>query len=99
MCKEDVSRTLFALMAGATVGAGVGVGLLFAPQAGSQFRSSLREYTRKVKSQVDQASNESTQSSDTHEAGAEEGVGKPGAESSGRSALKDHTIGDTGQDN
>src|SRR5687767_11265442 len=39
MHKEDVSCSLLALMAGATVGAGVG--LLFAPQTGSQFRSSL----------------------------------------------------------
>ena len=97
MPNENVARTLFALMAGATVGAGVG--LLFAPRAGSQFRSSLREYTRRVKNQVDQATNNSTQSSDTHEAGCEIGVRKPGAEGGGRSATKDHTIGDTGQDN
>ena len=96
MHKEDVSRTLFALMAGATVGAGVG--LLLAPQAGSQFRSSLREYTRKAKNQVGQATNDSTQSSDRQEAGGEGGVVKPGTEGGGRSQ-KDHTTGDTGQDN
>jgi gas vesicle protein len=96
MHQEDVSRTLFALMAGATVGAGVG--LLFAPQAGSRFRSSLREYTRKAKNLVDQATKDSTQSSDTREAGGEVGVPKPGTEGGGRSQ-KDHTIGDTGQDN
>ena len=96
MHKEDVSCTLFALMAGATVGAGVG--LLFAPQAGSQFRSSRREYTRKAKNLVDQSTNDSTQSSDTHEAGGEVGVVKPGTEG-GRRSQKDHSIGDTGQDN
>ncbi len=97
MHKEDVSRTLFALMAGATVGAGVG--FLFAPQAGSQFRSSLREYTKKAKDHVDQAVKDRTQSSTMQEAADEEGARKPGVEGGGRSAQKDHTIGDTGQDN
>jgi gas vesicle protein len=96
MHKENVPRSLFALMAGATVGAGVG--LLFAPQAGSQFRSSIREYTRKVKNLVDRATNDSTPSSDTHEAGGEVGAVKPGTEG-GRRSQKDHSIGDTGQDN
>ncbi len=97
MHKEDVSCTLFALMAGATVGAGVG--LLFAPQTGSHFRASLREYTRKAKDQVDQATKDGTQSSAMQEAADEKGVRKPGAEGDRRSAQKDHTIGDTGQDN
>jgi hypothetical protein len=33
------------------------------------------------------------------EAADEEGARKPGVEGGGRSAQKDHTIGDTGQDN
>ena len=95
MPNENVSRTLFALMAGATVGAGVG--LLYAPRAGSQFRSSLREYTRRVKNQVDQATNDS-KSSDTHEAGCEIGVRKPGAEGGGGEQQR-IVRSATGQDN
>ena len=97
MHKEDVSCTLFALLAGATVGAGVG--LLFAPQTGSQFRSSLRGLTRQAKDQVDQSIKDSAQSSATRETADEAGIAKPSAEGGGRSAPKDHTIGDTGQDN
>ena len=89
MNKENVSGTLFALMAGATVGAGVG--LLLAPQTGSQFRSSLREYTKKAKDQVNQASKDSVLSSAMGEAADGEG--------DVRSTQTDHTTGDTGQDN
>ena len=95
MHKEDAS-TLCALMAGATVGASLG--LLFAPQVGSQVRSSLREYTIKAKNQGE-ATNDRTQSSVTQEAADEEGSRNPGAEGGGRSAQKDHATGDTGQDN
>jgi gas vesicle protein len=56
MHKEDVSQTALAFIAGATVGAGVM--LLFAPQAGSDFRSSVREYARGAKEEWDQASDQ-----------------------------------------
>jgi gas vesicle protein len=52
MHKDNVSGTLLALIAGATVGAGVG--LLFSPQTGSQSRTPLREYKRKVPDVVDE---------------------------------------------
>ncbi|MCC2643480.1 MAG: hypothetical protein K0S45_3893 [Nitrospira sp.] len=52
--KEEMSHTAFAFIAGATVGAGVA--LLFAPRAGSELRSSVREYTRRAKDEWDQAS-------------------------------------------
>ncbi len=97
MHKEEVSRTLFALMAGATVGAGVG--LLLAPQTGSQFRSSLRNLTRQATDQADQSTKDRTQSSAMRETAGESGVPELGLEGGGRSAQKDHTIGDTGQDN
>jgi gas vesicle protein len=95
MDKDHLSSSLFALMAGATVGAGVG--LLLTPQSGSQFRSSLREWTRKAKGQVDRASEQSTGPDAMQSSSASEGIRMPGAECSTRS--KDHTIGDTGQDN
>ena len=54
MYKEEIARTAFAFLAGATVGAGVA--LLFAPRPGSELRSSVREYTRRAKDEWDQAS-------------------------------------------
>ena len=89
MRKEDTSYPLSALVAGAAVGAAVG--LLFAPRTGSQFRSSLREYAKKAKDRMNQATKDSTQWSAMPEATNEEG--------GTHSAQKDHTIGDTGQDN
>ena len=56
MEKDAFSYSLFALMAGATVGAGVG--LLLAPQSGTQFRASLRELTRTAKDHVDGATDQ-----------------------------------------
>ena len=53
MDKEEMSPTAFAFIAGATVGAGVA--LLFAPRAGSEVRSSVREYARQVKDEWEQA--------------------------------------------
>lgn len=97
MRKEDTSYSLSALVAGAAVGAVVG--LLFAPRTGSQFRSSLREYAKKAKDQMNQATKDSTQWSAMPEATNEEGVHMPTAEGGTHSAQKDHTIGDTGQDN
>ena len=97
MHKEDFSGTLFALMAGATVGAGIG--LLFAPQTGLQFRSSLRDLTRTAKDQVDRADQDSTQSNVRHDAIDETGIRTPDADVGARPVQKDHTLGDTGQDN
>lgn len=91
MDKDNVSGTLLALVAGATVGAGVG--LLFASHTGSQVRSSLREHTRKALDQVDQAPDEGTG------AAKREGVRLPGAEYSTRSGPHNHIEGDTGHDN
>jgi gas vesicle protein len=54
MPKEDASQSAFAFMVGFAVGAGVM--LLFAPQAGSELRSSVRDYTRRAKDEWDQAS-------------------------------------------
>ena len=51
MYKEDISSTMFAFIAGAAIGAGVM--LLLAPQTGSEFRTSMREYTRKAKDELD----------------------------------------------
>jgi gas vesicle protein len=63
MYKEEMSRTAFAFIAGATVGAGVA--LLFAPRTGSELRSSVREYTRQVKDEWDQASQRGESALDT----------------------------------
>ena len=63
MPKEDASQTAFAFIVGATVGAGVM--LLFAPQAGSELRSSVRDYTRKAKDQWDEASAQGLSALDT----------------------------------
>jgi gas vesicle protein len=96
MQKHDFSCSLFALMAGATIGAGVG--LLLAPQSGSQLRSSLRDLTRKTKDHIDQAIDQGADSDATMQSPpGSEGIRMPGAECSTRS--KDHAIGDTGQDN
>ncbi len=97
MRKEEVSYTLFALIAGATVGAGIG--LLFAPQAGPQFRSSVRDHLRKAKDEVDQASEEGPQSTAMQGAADAVGIRMPGGECSVRSGREDHTEGDTGHDN
>ena len=97
MEKHDLSCSLFALMAGATVGAGVG--LLLAPQSGTQLRSSLLDLTRKAKASVDQASEQGADPDAMQNYCGGEGVRLPGAECSTRSGFKDHTIGDTGQDN
>ena len=40
------SPLLFAVIAGAGVAVGIGAGLLFAPQTGSEFRASLLEKTQ-----------------------------------------------------
>ena len=93
---DNISRTLIAFMAGATVGAGVG--LLFTPKSGSQVRSSLREYVRKAPDEVDQAI-EGTKSDAIRGGGHGEGLRMPGAECSVRSGPQDHTTGDTGHDN
>jgi gas vesicle protein len=63
MYKEEMSQTAFAFIAGATVGAGVA--LLFAPRAGSELRSSVREYTRRAKDEWDQASQRGESALDT----------------------------------
>ena len=96
MHKDNISSTLFAFIAGATVGAGVG--LLFTPKPGSQDRSSLREYMRKAPDEVDQAI-EGTESDAIRGGGHGEGIRMPGAECSVRSGPHDHTTGDTGHDN
>jgi gas vesicle protein len=70
MHKDNVSGTLLALIAGATVGAGVG--LLFSPQTGSQSRTPLREYKRKVPDVVDEPH------ISTAAAGMQHAVGAPG---------------------
>jgi gas vesicle protein len=98
MHKEDVTCTLFALMAGATVGAGVG--LLMAPQSGPQLRSSLRDLTRKAKDHLDGVIQQGVDPDATMQSASdEEGIRMPGEECSTRSGSKNHTIGDTGQDN
>jgi hypothetical protein len=98
MEKHDLSCSLFALMAGATVGAGVG--LLLAPQSGSQLRSSLRDLTRKTKDHVDRAIEQGADPDATMQSpSGSEGIRMPGAERRTGSGPKDHTIGDSGQDN
>ncbi|MCC2642008.1 MAG: YtxH-like protein [Nitrospira sp.] len=97
MHKEDGSCTLFALMAGATVGAAVG--LLFAPQSGSRFRSSLREYMMTAKDHDEQATEQGIESSTMRSVGSGEGTRMARTECSVRSRHEDHTEGDTGHDN
>lgn len=63
MDQEEMSNTAFAFISGATVGAGVA--LLFAPRAGSELRSSVREYTRRAKDEWDQASQRGESALDT----------------------------------
>ena len=97
MQRENISRTLFAFMAGASVGAGAG--LLFAPESGSQVRSFLRGYMRKAPNKVNQAIEEGT-ASETMQGGRHgEGARLPGAECSMQSGPQDHAAGDTGHDN
>ena len=97
MHKEDVSCTMFAFVTGATVGAGIG--LLFAPQSGSQLRASLRECMSKATKEDNQATDEGTESGATRSHEKSEGIRMPGAECSVRSGPQDHTVGDTGHDN
>ncbi len=94
MHKHNRSCTAFAFIAGATVAAAVA--LLFTPQAGGRLRSSLREYTRRPKSQVDQGTEPDI--STAMQADAER-IRNSGAECSVRSLQQDHTEGDTGHDN
>ena len=47
------SGTLSAFLAGALIGAGVG--LLFAPQSGSQVRGLIRDYAARAKDELDKA--------------------------------------------
>ena len=63
MHKEDVSNATFAFIAGATVGAGIA--LLFAPQAGPDFRSSVRDFTRRAQDEWAQASERGESALDT----------------------------------
>ena len=97
MHKDNVSGTLVALIAGATVGAGVG--LLFAPQTGSQFRTSLREHKRKAPDEVDQATGHKTESGAIRSTAKGDTIPAAGAGCSMRSGTQDHTLGDTGYDN
>ena len=97
MHKDNVSGTLLALIAGATVGAGVG--LLFSPQTGSQFRTSLREYKRTVLDAIDEATGKSTESGAIRITATGDNVPTAAAGCTMRSGPQDHTLGDTGYDN
>jgi hypothetical protein len=111
MSKEVVSRTGFAFLVGATVGAGVM--LLLAPQAGSELRASVRDYTRKAKDHWDQASERGASVLDLLFQRGKEWIqrARPNraivevheipSTDAGRSAARsgDHSTGDTGQDN
>ena len=97
MHKDNVSGTLLALIAGATVGAGVG--LLFSPQTGSQFRTSLREFKRKVLDAADEATGKSTESDAIRRTANGGTVPATAGGCSMRSRPQDHTLGDTGYDN
>lgn len=109
MHKEDASNTAFAFIAGATVGAGVA--LLFAPQAGSEIRSSVREYARKAKDELDHLSEEGGSVLGTMLQQGKEwiegamskqipgGARQTQEGSTGSERQGTHTAGDTGQDN
>ncbi|MEP7152856.1 MAG: YtxH domain-containing protein [Nitrospira sp.] len=110
MHKEDVSYAAFAFIAGATVGAGAM--LLFAPQAGSDFRSSVRDYARRATDEWDKASEGGESTLDTvlqrgkewiqsampkQDNLAEKAQMAGGPMGSGEQGAR--TAGDTGQDN
>lgn len=111
MHKEDVSHTAFAFIAGATVGAGVA--LLFAPQAGTEFRSSVRDYTRRAKEEWGHASERGESALDLlfqrgkdwiQRALPKQATGEARDNQSteavrGSAPPGGHTAGDTGQDN
>jgi hypothetical protein len=111
MDKEDVSHTAFAFIAGATVGAGVM--LLLTPQAGSEFRSSVRDYTQRAKDEWGPASERGVNALETlfqrgiewiQRALPKQGTGGGreihGTEGAlGSAQQRDHTAGNTGQDN
>ena len=63
MHKEDVSNTACAFIAGATVGASIA--LLFAPQAGPELRSSVRDFTRRAQDEWAHASERGESALDT----------------------------------
>ena len=109
MYQEQGSRTALAFIAGATVGAGVA--LLFAPEPGSELRSSVRDYTRRAKEEWDEASGRGESAlgllfqrgkewiqrarPERATAGAQDIPSTDAA----RSSAGDHSTGDTGQDN
>lgn len=109
MYREDTSKTAMAFMVGATVGAGVM--LLLAPQSGSEFRSSMSDYTRRAKDEWDHASERGVSSLDSiFQRGKEwlqRTITKQGEEretqsperAMGSAQSGTHTAGDTGQDN
>ncbi len=97
MHKHNRSCTAFAFITGATVA--TAVVLLFTPQAGWRLRSSLREYTRRAKDPVDQATEQSKQPTARQGQADAGGIRIPGAECSVRSLQQDPTEGDTGHDN
>ncbi len=78
---------------------GAGAAFLFAPQAGGRFRSSLREYMRRAKDPMDQATEQSKQPTARQGQADAGGIRIPGAECSVRSVQPGHTDGDTGHDN
>ena len=109
--KDDVSHTTFAFIAGAAVG--VGVMLLFAPQAGSEFRSAVRDYTRQAKDEWDRANDQGgspletvlqrgkewiQRAMPTHATGRERDHRSP-ERVTGSAPPGGHAAGDTGQDN
>ena len=111
MDNEDVSHTAFAFIAGATVGAGVM--LMLTPKAGSEFRSSVRNYAQRAKDEWGPASERGVSALETlFQRGIEwirhalpnqaagEGREIHGTEGSiGSAQQSDHTSGDTGQHN
>jgi gas vesicle protein len=109
MYREDTSKTAMAFIAGATVGAGVM--LLSAPQSGSEFRSSMSDYTRRAKDEWDHASERGVSSLEVlFRRGKEwlqrtitkqgEERGTPNGERAiGSAQSRTGEAGDTGQDN